>query len=137
MSDATSASTLDRRIASLHRELAALHERRARTLDTVSHDARVGADVLVSRGLAKSRKAVRERCAAGRVEGAVKVGHAWTCTIDAWIASGTAPRRRSNAETMPTDDEALADSFLMASGLRLTDGARSSDGFAGAAGETH
>lgn len=115
------ASSLDRRIAALHRELASLHEKRARTLDTVSHDERVGADVLVSRGLAKSRKAVRERCASGRVDGAIKVGHAWTCTIAAWVASGEAPRRAPNTGGgAAVDDEALADSFLMASGLRLT-----------------
>lgn len=67
-----------------------------------------------------SRRAFRMRCSSGVVADARKVGKVWTCSRAAWFAKSVKPVAKVAAVN---DDDALADQFLNAAGLRATRGA--------------
>lgn len=66
-----------------------------------------------------SRRQFRTWCVNGRVEGATKAGHVWTCSRAAWFAA-TRPATPTNVVSIVTrSDEDLANEMLAAAGYRL------------------
>jgi hypothetical protein len=89
------------RVARIDLELAALEEREHGEVEEYSS---------VSLPLGATRRAFRERCAAGLVAGAHREGKTWRCSTEAWRASFA--RKAKLAIVPPTSEpdlEQLAD----------------------------